>query len=68
MIKKSLLLILIISLLYLSYLGITPHKSMKFTASIHLLAQKLEFTHSVTKENITIVAPAPKESVWDACK
>ena len=37
-------------------------------ASIHLLAQKLEFVHPVTKENITIVAPAPKESVWDACK
>ena len=37
-------------------------------ASIHLLAQKLEFIHPVTKENITIVAPAPKESVWDACK
>lgn len=37
-------------------------------ASIHLLSQKLEFVHPVTKEDITIVAPAPKESVWDACK
>ena len=37
-------------------------------ASIHLLAQKLEFFHPVKKEYITIVAPAPKESVWDACK
>lgn len=37
-------------------------------ASIHLLAQKLEFLHPVKKEYITIVAPAPKESVWDACK
>ena len=37
-------------------------------ASIHLLAQKLEFVHPVTKEDITIVAPSPKESVWDACK
>ena len=37
-------------------------------ASIHLLAQKLEFIHPVTKENITIIAPAPKESIWDACK
>ena len=36
-------------------------------ASIHLLAQKLEFVHPVTKEDITIVAPAPKENVWDAC-
>ena len=37
-------------------------------ASILLLAQKLEFVHPVTKEDIIIVAPAPKESVWDACK
>jgi len=37
-------------------------------ASIHLLAQKLEFIHPVTKENIIIVAPAPRESIWDACK
>ena len=37
-------------------------------ASIHLLAQKLDFIHPVTKENITIIAPAPKESIWDACK
>jgi len=37
-------------------------------ASIHLLAQKLEFLHPVKKEPITIVAPAPKDSIWDACK
>ena len=37
-------------------------------ASIHLLAQKLEFIHPVKKEPITIVAPAPKDSVWDACR
>jgi 23S rRNA pseudouridine1911/1915/1917 synthase len=36
-------------------------------ASIHLLAQKLEFIHPVKKEPITIVAPAPKDSIWDAC-
>jgi len=36
-------------------------------ASIHLLAQKLEFIHPVKKEPITIVAPAPKDSVWEAC-
>ena len=34
MIKKSLLLLLITSLLYLSYLGSSKHKPMKFTASI----------------------------------
>ena len=37
-------------------------------ASIHLLAQKLEFIHPVKKESITIVAPAPKDSIWDACR
>ena len=37
-------------------------------ASIHLLAQKLEFIHPVKKESITILAPVPKDSVWDACK
>jgi len=36
-------------------------------ASIHLLAQKLEFIHPVKKESITIVAPAPKDSIWGAC-
>jgi 23S rRNA pseudouridine1911/1915/1917 synthase len=37
-------------------------------ASIHLLAQKLEFVHPVTKEPISIIAPAPKDSIWQACK
>jgi 23S rRNA pseudouridine1911/1915/1917 synthase len=37
-------------------------------ASIHLLAQKLEFLHPVKKEPITIIAPAPKDNIWDACK
>jgi 23S rRNA pseudouridine1911/1915/1917 synthase len=37
-------------------------------ASIHLLAQKLEFVHPVTKEPISITAPAPKDSIWNACK
>ena len=36
-------------------------------ASIHLLAQKLEFLHPVKKENLSIIAPAPKDSVWQAC-
>jgi len=36
-------------------------------ASIHLLAQKLEFIHPVKKDPITIVAPVPKDSVWEAC-
>jgi 23S rRNA pseudouridine1911/1915/1917 synthase len=37
-------------------------------ASIHLLAKKLEFTHPVRKEPISISAPAPKDSIWAACK
>jgi len=37
-------------------------------ASIHLLAQKLEFLHPVKKETLSIIAPAPKDSVWQACK
>ena len=37
-------------------------------ASIHLLAQKLEFVHPVTKEATSITAPAPKDSIWKACK
>jgi len=37
-------------------------------ANIHLLAQKLEFVHPVTKEPISITAPAPKDSIWQACK
>ena len=37
-------------------------------ASIHLLAQKLAFIHPVKKEPISIIAPAPIDSVWDACK
>ena len=36
-------------------------------ASIHLLAQKLDFVHPVTKELISITAPAPKDSIWEAC-
>ncbi len=36
-------------------------------ASIHLLAQKLEFLHPVKKETLTIIASAPKDSVWQAC-
>ena len=37
-------------------------------ASIHLLAQKLEFVHPVTKDPISITATAPKDSIWLACK
>jgi 23S rRNA pseudouridine1911/1915/1917 synthase len=33
---------------------------------IHLHARKLTFTHPVTKETITITAPTPSDSIWDA--
>ena len=35
--------------------------------SIHLHARKLTFEHPVTKEKIEIIAPPPKEVVWNAC-
>jgi len=33
---------------------------------IHLHARQLSFTHPVSKENLTILAPVPDESVWNA--
>ena len=36
-------------------------------ASIHLHARKIEFTHPVTKETISIIAPSPNEVIWNAC-
>lgn len=36
-------------------------------ASIHLHAQKIEFTHPVTKETVLITAPTPKDVIWEAC-
>ena len=36
-------------------------------ASIHLHARQIEFTHPVSNEIINIVAPLPKDAVWDAC-
>ena len=36
-------------------------------ASIHLLAQKLEFIHPVKKKLITITASIPNDSVWESC-
>ena len=36
-------------------------------ASIHLHARKVEFIHPVKKEPVCIVAPPPKDPLWDAC-
>ncbi|MFM7729564.1 MAG: RluA family pseudouridine synthase [Flavobacteriales bacterium] len=35
-------------------------------ASIHLHARKIEFIHPVKKTPITIIAPPPEDSLWDA--
>ena len=35
--------------------------------SIHLHARKIEFIHPVTKETISLIAPTPKDPIWDAC-
>lgn len=35
--------------------------------SIHLHARKISFTHPVSKEAVKIIAPLPKDPIWDAC-
>ena len=35
--------------------------------SIHLHARKLIFVHPVKKEQMVVVAPTPKDPLWDAC-
>jgi 23S rRNA pseudouridine1911/1915/1917 synthase len=42
------------------------HRSNK-DGSIHLHARKIEFIHPVSKESIAIIAPTPKEVIWNAC-
>ena len=37
-------------------------------ASINLHARKLEFTHPVKKELISIIAPLPNENLWQITK
>jgi len=36
-------------------------------ASIHLHARQIQFIHPVSKEPINIIAPLPKDAIWDAC-
>lgn len=36
-------------------------------AGIHLHARQLQFVHPVSKEALSILAPLPKDPVWDAC-
>lgn len=36
-------------------------------ASINLHARQLQFIHPVSNETINVIAPLPKDPVWDAC-
>ncbi|WP_292944845.1 RluA family pseudouridine synthase [Olleya sp. UBA1516] len=36
-------------------------------ASISLHARNIQFTHPVSKDDLNITAPLPKDSIWDAC-
>ncbi len=36
-------------------------------ASISLHARQIQFIHPVSKEEIKIIAPLPKDAIWDAC-
>ena len=42
------------------------HRSNK-NAGIHLHAKQIQFVHPVSKENISIIAPLPKDPIWEAC-
>ena len=35
--------------------------------SISLHARQIQFTHPVSQEKIDIIAPLPKDTIWDAC-
>lgn len=37
-------------------------------ASIHLHARKIAFIHPVSKEKIELIAPTPKDVIWEACE
>lgn len=34
---------------------------------IHLHSRKIEFTHPVSNEDISVLAPTPQDPIWDAC-
>tara|TARA_B110000240_G_C13430702_1_gene423564 strand:+ start:489 stop:1175 length:687 start_codon:yes stop_codon:yes gene_type:complete len=59
----------------LSFIGFPIKGDLKYgfnrsnkDGSIHLHARKIIFMHPVSKEEISIIAPTPKEVIWDACK
>ena len=58
----------------LAYIGSPIKGDLKYGASrsnkdgsIHLHARKVLFTHPVSKENISIIAPIPNEVIWNVC-
>ena len=58
----------------LSYIGSPIKGDLKYgfnrsnkDGSIHLHARKIEFTHPVSKDEISLTAPTPREVIWDAC-
>ncbi|MCF4102607.1 RluA family pseudouridine synthase [Gillisia sp. M10.2A] len=58
----------------LSFIGCPIKGDLKYgfdrsnkDASISLHARKLSFTHPVKKEDVSIIAPLPKDPIWDAC-
>ena len=36
-------------------------------ASIHLHSRNIEFVHPVKKEQISVTAPPPNDTIWNAC-
>lgn len=36
-------------------------------AGIHLHAKEIQFVHPVSKKHIHIIAPLPKDAIWEAC-
>ena len=59
----------------LSFIGSPIKGDLKYGAprsnkdgSIHLHARKINFIHPVSKKEISIIAPAPSEIIWNACK
>lgn len=58
----------------LSHIGLPIKGDLKYgfnrsnkDGSIHLHAQKISFTHPVSKDLILIQAPTPIDPIWDAC-
>lgn len=58
----------------LSFIGHSIKGDLKYGAkrsnpdgSISLHARKINFIHPVTKENLSIIAPPPKDNLWKEC-